>query len=56
MSASTTQNIGYPSIMTPLKMGKAKNLIFYSLIQLLQFNFYFADESRVFRIMLKKIV
>ena len=28
---STTQNIGCPSIMTPLKMGKTKNLIFYSL-------------------------
>ena len=31
MPASTTQNIGYPSIMTPSKMGKTKNLIFYSL-------------------------
>ena len=30
--ASTTQNIGCPSIMTPSKMGKTKNLIFYSLI------------------------
>ena len=29
--ASTTQNIGCPSIMTPSKMGKTKNLIFYSL-------------------------
>ena len=29
MPASTTQNIGCPS-MTPLKMGKTKNLIFYS--------------------------
>ena len=28
--ASTTQNIGCPSIMTPSKMGKTKNLIFYS--------------------------
>ena len=31
--ASTTQNIGCPSIMTPSKMGKTKNLIFYSPIQ-----------------------
>ena len=31
--ASTTQNIGCPSIMTPSKMGKTKNLIFYSLIK-----------------------
>ena len=29
--ASTTQNIGCPSIMTPSKMGKTKYLIFYSL-------------------------
>ena len=29
--ASTTQNIRCPSIMTPSKMGKTKNLIFYSL-------------------------
>ena len=29
--ATTTQNIGCPSIMTPSKMGKTKNLIFYSL-------------------------
>ena len=29
--ASTTQNIECPSIMTPSKMGKTKNLIFYSL-------------------------
>ena len=29
--ASTTQYIGCPSIMTPSKMGKTKNLIFYSL-------------------------
>ena len=28
--ASITQNIGCPSIMTPSKMGKMKNLIFYS--------------------------
>ena len=26
--APTTQNIGCPSITTPLKMGKTKNLIF----------------------------
>ena len=31
--ASTTQNIGCPSIMTPSKMGKTNNLIFYSLIE-----------------------
>ena len=37
--ASTTQNIGCPSIMTPSKMGKTKNLIFYSLIVCL-FVFY----------------
>ena len=30
--ASTTQNIGCPSIMTPLMIGKTKNLIFCSLI------------------------
>ena len=30
--ASTTQNIGCPSIMTPLKMGKTKTFIFYSLM------------------------
>ena len=30
--ASTTQNIGCPSIITPSKMGKTKNLIVYSLI------------------------
>ena len=33
-AASTTQNIGYPSIMTPSKMGKTKqkkpSFIFYS--------------------------
>ena len=29
--ASAIQNIGCSSIMTPLKMGKRKNLIFYSL-------------------------
>ena len=29
--ASTTQNIGCPSIMTPSKIGKTNNLIFYSL-------------------------
>ena len=29
--ASTSQNIGCPSIMTPSKMDKTKNLIFYSL-------------------------
>ena len=31
--ASTTQNIGCPSTMTPSKMGKTKYLIFYSLIK-----------------------
>ena len=30
---AATQNIGCPSIMTPLKMGKTKNLIFYPLIK-----------------------
>ena len=29
----TTQNIGYPSIMTPSKKGKTKIQIFYSLAQ-----------------------
>ena len=29
-TGSTTQNIGCASIMTPSKMGKTKNLIFYS--------------------------
>ena len=28
--ASYTQNIGRPSIVTPSKMGKTKNLTFYS--------------------------
>ena len=31
MVDASTQNIGCPSIMTPSKMGKSKNLIFYSL-------------------------
>ena len=31
---STTQNIGCPSIMTPSKMGKIKNCIFYFLTDL----------------------
>ena len=30
--AGTAQDIGCPSIITPLKMGEAKNLIFYSLV------------------------
>ena len=36
--ASTTQNIGCLSIMTPSKMGKTKDLIFYSLNPINLFN------------------
>ena len=38
--ASTTQNIGCPSIMTPSKMGKTKNLIFCSLTEQLKTSFF----------------
>ena len=40
------QNIGCPSIMTPSKMGKTKNLIFYSQ----------SNKSRLVRIILESIV
>ena len=44
-------------IPTRVKWGWGKSLISsLSHIQSLQFNFYFADESQVFKIMLKKLV
>ena len=36
-SLSTTQNTGCPSIMTPSKMGKTKNLLFSFLVRIVLF-------------------